>query len=95
MSAKQKDVGSSPAHDQFFFVQVFSASVRLFSQFFLMSPKGPPFVFFPILQKNGYSKIPKGTLFTFFGKYSRPKIFENKLSKKFGFFNFFLTRVLS
>ena len=34
MSAKQKDVGSSPAHDQKFFVQVFSAWWDFFSQFF-------------------------------------------------------------
>ena len=33
MSAKQKDVGSSPAHDQNFFVQVFSA-LWDFSQIF-------------------------------------------------------------
>ena len=31
-----------------------------------MSPKGPP-SFFPILQKNGCSKTPKGPPFTFFG----------------------------
>ena len=32
--------------------------VRLFSQFFQMSPKGPP-SFFPIFPKNGCSKTPK------------------------------------
>ena len=34
MSAKQKDVGSSPAHDQKFFVQVFLALWDFFSQIF-------------------------------------------------------------
>ena len=34
-----------------------------FSQIFLMSPKGPPFQFFSILQKNGCSKNFKGPHF--------------------------------
>ena len=37
-------------HDQNFFVQIFVGFVRLFSQ---ISPKGPPFIFLSILQKNG------------------------------------------
>ena len=32
-----------------------------------MSPKGPPFNYFDILQQNGRSKNPKGSPFTFFG----------------------------
>ena len=34
MSAKQKDMGSNPAHSQKIFVQVFSALWDFFSQFF-------------------------------------------------------------
>ena len=58
-SAKQKDVGSSPALDQKFFVQVFSGFVRLLT-------------FFGTMRLTGNQKI----------------------SKKWVFFNFFLTRVL-
>ena len=49
MSAKRKDVGSSPAHDQNFFVQVFS---RLGETFFNKnSAKGFSFNFFYVLQQ--------------------------------------------
>ena len=42
MSSKRKDVGSNPAHNQNFFVQVFFGLVRLFSENFLNVSKGPP-----------------------------------------------------
>ena len=64
-----------------------------------MSPKGPPFIF-PILQKNGCPKTPKGPILHFLAlcdlpetkeiqKKIRKKISE-KNSKKIGnFFQFF------
>ena len=79
-----------------FLCKFFSALWYFFSQIFLMSPKGPP-SFFPILQKNGFSKTPKGPPpFTFFGTMrliGDQKNFEKILKKnfkKFGiFFQFF------
>ena len=52
-----------------------------FSQTFLMPPKGPPFNFFSILQKNGCSKLSKGPPFTFFG--TMRLIEDQKKRKKF------------
>ena len=43
--------------------------MRLFETFSIeiFSPKGPPFIFFDVLQHNGCQKIAKGPPFTFFG----------------------------
>ena len=59
-------MGLSPALDQKFFVLFFRLCETFLSQYFLMSPKGPP-SFFSILQKNGCSKTLKEPSFTFFG----------------------------
>ena len=102
MSAKQKNVGSSPAHDQNFFVQVFSGLVRLFFRKYFKSVQRAPLLFLPILQKNRCSKTPKGHPFTFFGtmrltgdRKRFQKHFGKKNSKKNSkknriFFQFFL-----
>ena len=82
--------------DQKFVVQVFFGFVILFFAIFFNAPKGPP-SFFPILQKNGCSKTPKGPLLHFSALRDLPRDLPEtkKISKKFGFlFNFFLTRVL-
>ena len=82
MSAKQKDVGSSPAHDQKFFVQFFWLG-ETFRKFLKCLQRVPP-DFFPILQKNVCSKTPKGPPFTFFGTLRLTG--DQKNSKEFGFF---------
>ena len=89
MSTRQKDVGSSPAHDQKFFVQVFSGFVRLFFANFSNVLKGSPLHFFPILQ-NGYSKTPKGPPLTFFRtmRLTADKKISKKNFKKNWIFNF-------
>ena len=85
MSAKQKDVGSSPAHDKIFLCRFFRLG-ETFRKFFKCLQRDP-LHFFPILQKNGCSKTPKGPPFTFFGTMRLTG--DQKISKKF-----FLTRVL-
>ena len=45
---------------------IFFGTVRLFFENFLMSPKGPPFEFFVILQQNACLEIKKGPLFYIF-----------------------------
>ena len=95
-SAKQKDVGSSPALDQKFFVQVFRLCETFFRKFFKCL-QGVPLHFFSILQKNGCSKTPKGPSFTFFGTMrltgTQKKI--KKFKQKLDLFSiFFITRVL-
>ena len=96
MSVKQKDAGSSPPHDQHFFVQAFFRLGETFFANFLISPKSPPLHFFPILQKNGCLKTPKGPPFTLFGTMrltGDQKNSKKKLNSKI-FSVFFLTRVL-
>ena len=65
--------------------------VRLFSQIFLMSPKGPPFNFFNILQQSGRSKNPKGPPFYIFWHYATHWGLQKNFKKKFGkiFLSFF------
>ena len=69
------------------FIAGFFGFVRLFSQIFKMSPKGPP-SFFSILQNNGCSKTPKGPLLHFSALCDLPetknfeKKFQEKISKK-------------
>ena len=101
MSAKQKDVSSSPSHDQKYFCAGFFGLVRLYFTNFFNVSKGSPLHFFPILQKSGCSKTPEAPfhIFRHYATYRRPKNFRKKfrkkISKKFGFvFQFFLTRVL-
>ena len=92
MSAKQKDVGSSPAHDQEFFVQVFFGLMRLFSQFFLMCPKDPPFIFSYFAKEwmvKNSQRVPF-YIFRHYATYRRPnKYFEKKFKKNRIFFQFF------
>ena len=97
MSVKQNDVGSSPAHDQKLFMQVFICLVRLFLAIFLNVSKGSPFHFFPILQKNGCSKTPKGPLLHFSALCDLPetkksKKIEKKFKKKSNSFSIFSSR---
>ena len=54
--------------------------VRLFSQIFQMSPKGPPFIF-PIFPKNGCSKTPKCPLLHLSALCDLPR--TKKIQKKF------------
>ena len=97
MSAKQKDVGSSPAHDQNFFVQVLFRLGETFFAIFYMSPKGPRFIFFLLCKRMGVQKLPKATLLHFSALCDLPETkknskekFRKKNSKKFGFsFKFF------
>ena len=50
-------MGSSPALDQNFFVQIF---FRLCETFFSqISPKGPPVIFLSILQKMDVQRLPE------------------------------------
>ena len=60
--------------------------MRLFETFWIeiFSPKGPPSIFFDVLQHNGCQKIAKGPPFTFFGTVT---LFKNLIKKFFG--NFF------
>ena len=84
MSAKQKDVGSSLAHVQKFFVQVFFGFVRLFFAISLMSPKGPPFNFFFYFAKEWMfktSRMPPLTFFGTMGVTGDQKFFEKKFKK--------------
>ena len=82
MSAKQKDVGSSPAHDQKFFCRVFRLCETFFANF-LMSPKSLPFIFFLFCKRTDVQKLPKGPFYIFrhYATYRRPE--------KIGFFQFF------
>ena len=97
--------GSSPCFSQKLFraiffgtvrLSIFFGTVRLFFEFFL-SPKGPPFKFFDILQQTEVSKSPKGppflvfrhcetvskfSFFVFFSKNFLKKIFRKFLSPK-------------
>ena len=99
MSAKQKDVGSSPAHDQkLFCAGFFRLGETFFRKFFKCLPRAPPSVF-SILQKNVCSKTPKCPLLHFSALCNLPetKKIQEKNFKKFKiglFFIFFLTRVL-
>ena len=100
MSAKQKDVVSSPAHDQNFFMQVFFRLGETFFANFLNVSKGSP-SFFSLLCKECMLKNYRRPPFTFFGTMrltGDQKIFRKKIRKKIQnsdlFFNFLLTRVL-
>ena len=88
MSAKQKDVGSSPVHDQKFFVQVFFGLVRLFFANFLNVFKGSPFIFFLFCKRMYVQKLPKAPLLHFSALCDLPKKFEKKF-EKIGFFPIF------
>ena len=99
MSAKQKDVASSAAHDQKFFVQAFFGLVRLFFRiFFIKCLQRVPPSFFPYFAKEWMfknSQRPPFDIFRHYATYRRPKKSKKKIQKKFDFFfNFFLTRVL-
>ena len=97
MSAKQKDVGSSPAHDQKFFCAGFFRLDETFFANFLNVSKGSPFIFFYFAKlwmfKN--SQRPPFYIFRHYATYRRPKKFRKKIQKNCDFFfNLFLTRVL-
>ena len=98
MSAKQKDVGSSPAHDQkkSFLCRFLFDLMRLFSQFFKMSSKGPPFIFSCFAKKWMFknSQRPPFYIFRHYANYRRPKNirkknFEKKFRKIWDFYQFF------
>ena len=59
--------GSSPCFSQKLFRAIFLALCDFFSKIFL-SPKGPPFKFFDILQQTGFSESRKGPPFNKFLK---------------------------
>ena len=99
MSAKQKDMDSGLTFDQFFSACNFGF-VRLFSQIFLMTPKGPPFNFFDILITEWtFKKSQRVPPFTFFGtmRLTGDKKISKKISVKFFsffFHNFDIVRLL-
>ena len=100
MSAKQKDVDSSPAHDQKLFYAGFFRLGETFFPNFLNVSKGSPFLFFLFCKRMDVQKFTKAPLYIFrhYATYRRPKKIEKKIRKKIQksgfFFNFFLTRVL-
>ena len=59
--------------------------MRLFETFWIeiFSPKGPPSIFYDVLQHNGCQKIAKGPPFTFFGTVT---LFKNLIKNFFGKF---------
>ena len=63
MSAKQKDLGSSPAHDQNFFAQVLFGLVRLFSANFFSVSKGSPFNFFYFANEWIFKNSPRAPFY--------------------------------
>ena len=84
-------MGSSPALDQIFFVQVFFRLCEIFFANFFNVSKGSTLHFFSILHKNGCSKPPKGppfTIFRHYATYRRPKNFEKKFKKIRNFLSF-------
>ena len=85
MSAKQKDVGSSPAHDQKFFVQFFSAWWD-FRNFFKCLQR-VPLHFFLFCKRMDVQKLPKAPFYIFrnYATYRGPKKWKEirkKISKK-------------
>ena len=96
MSAKQMDVGSSPAHDGKFFVQVFfRLGETVFRKFFKCLQGSPSFFLF--CKRMNVQKLPKAPFYIFrhYVTYRRPKKIRKKFPKNsIFFFNFFLTRVL-
>ena len=85
MSAKQKDVGSSPAHDQKYCVHVFFGLVRLFFHKFFKCLQRVPLPFFPFCQRMVVQKRPKAPLYILrhYATYRRPKRnFEKSFEKK-------------
>ena len=80
MSAKQKDVCSSPAHDQKFFVQFFRLGETFFRKFLNVS-KGSPFIFSYFAKEWMFknSQRPPFYIFRQHATYQRQK---NKISKK-------------
>ena len=90
--------GSSPCFSQKLFRAIFSPLCDSFNLFrhsatffrIFLSPKGPPFKFFDILQQTENSKSPKGPPFLVFRHYETVSkisffVFEN-FSKKFLYF---------
>ena len=86
MSANHKDVGSSPADDQKFFVQVFWLCETFFHKFFKCLQRVPPSFFFYFANKWIFnnSQRPHFYIFRHHATYRRPKKnFEKKLERKF------------
>ena len=101
MSAKQKDVGSSPAHDQYIYCAgVFRLGDTFFRKFLKCLQRVPPsFLYF--FAKVWMFKPPKGLLLHFSTlcdlpetKKIRKKISKKSFNKIRNFFDFFFTRVL-
>ena len=85
MSAKQKDLDSNLTLDQFF-CACNLGFVRLFSQIFLMSPKGPPFIFLTICNRMNVQKSQRVPLLHFSALCDLPET-----SKKIDFFSIFIS----
>ena len=81
-------MGSSPALDQIFCVDFFGF-VRLFFAIFLMSPKGPPFIFSLFCKKMDVEKQPKGPFHIFRYNATYQKLQKNSKN----FWKFFLGTV--
>ena len=101
MSAKRKDVGSSPAPDQKVFCAGFLRLCETFFRKFFKCLQRAPFIFFLFCKKMDVQNLPKAPLLHFSALCDLPetkkKSKENReknSKKKTIFFNFFLTRVL-
>ena len=92
MSAKQKDAGSSPAHDQKFFCAGFFRLGETFFANLLNISKGSPLHFFLFCRTMDVRKLPKAHLFNFSALCDLPETKKNskkKFEKNGFFFNFF------
>ena len=81
-------MGSNPAFDQNFFVQIF---FRLCETFFSqISPKGPPVIFLSILQEMDVQRLPESFyMFPHYATYRKPKKIRKKNLKSLDFFAVF------
>ena len=93
-SAKQKDMGSSPALDQNFFVQFFFGFVRLFFRKYLQRVHPSFFCLFCKKWMFKDSQSAPFYMFRHYATYRKPKKFEKKLKSLEFFFQFFLKGVL-
>ena len=101
MSAKQKDVGSSPAHDQKnVLCRFFFRLVRPFSANFLNVSKGSPFILSYFAKEWMFKNSQRPPCIHFSALCDLPETKKNrkkirkKIQKNRIFFNFFFTRVL-
>ena len=81
-------MGLSPALDQIFLCRFFRLCETFFRNF-LMSPKGPPFIFFLFCKRMDVEKQPKGPFYIFRYNATYQKLQKNSKN----FWKFFLGTV--